>query len=554
MSGLRNTMKGGWHPEGKEGGKESWRGDFKGINQVAGWMGKGKEGDSSGSGSGQASESQGGIRGSVSGWMGKGKEGDSSSSSSGQGGIRGQMKGHVAGWMGKGNESNSDRADHVSRPLSSLKDPSSFGPPPKHINYHGAAAVPNQTTPDRRGLGAPLSQDQINAQHAHQQEIAEAEEEQLKKPAPPPVPYRADTSGLSTDHLPPPPVRRLDSASPTSTSSLSKSKPPKPPPRLPARNGSPSSDPPPPAYSPEPVISHDYINQDATSRLANAGISVPGFGIGQEKSSSPAHTPVNELQSRFSQMNTSASPSAPTPPSQPSTNSTSSLHNFRERHSDTIDSGKQKYGDFRERHADTIDSGKQKYGDFRERHADTIDSGKQKYGDFRERHADSIDSGKQKLSGYASRFTGSSPAAPSPPARPASNTSTSMNLEPAEPARGTSSVQDFRERHADKIEMGKEKWGGVTSRFNTFVEDRKFSADANKRIPRPPSRPISVAQSKSNSPAMSPTEPDIQTQAQRKKAPPPPPPKRAEFRASPVDTASPSPPGPPPIPHNTKPR
>lgn len=27
-------MKGGWHPQGKEGGKESWRGDFKGINQV----------------------------------------------------------------------------------------------------------------------------------------------------------------------------------------------------------------------------------------------------------------------------------------------------------------------------------------------------------------------------------------------------------------------------------------------------------------------------------------------------------------------------------------
>jgi hypothetical protein len=28
MSGLRNTIKGGWHPEGKEGGKESWRGDL----------------------------------------------------------------------------------------------------------------------------------------------------------------------------------------------------------------------------------------------------------------------------------------------------------------------------------------------------------------------------------------------------------------------------------------------------------------------------------------------------------------------------------------------
>ena len=31
---VRNVMRGGWHPKGKEGGKESWRGDFKGINQV----------------------------------------------------------------------------------------------------------------------------------------------------------------------------------------------------------------------------------------------------------------------------------------------------------------------------------------------------------------------------------------------------------------------------------------------------------------------------------------------------------------------------------------
>jgi hypothetical protein len=27
-------MKEGWHPKGKGGKKESWRGDFKGINQV----------------------------------------------------------------------------------------------------------------------------------------------------------------------------------------------------------------------------------------------------------------------------------------------------------------------------------------------------------------------------------------------------------------------------------------------------------------------------------------------------------------------------------------
>ena len=36
MSGFSKVMKGGWHPEGKGGQKESWRNDFKGINQVVG--------------------------------------------------------------------------------------------------------------------------------------------------------------------------------------------------------------------------------------------------------------------------------------------------------------------------------------------------------------------------------------------------------------------------------------------------------------------------------------------------------------------------------------
>ena len=36
MSGLGKVMKEGWHPKGKDGGKESWRSDFKGINQVVG--------------------------------------------------------------------------------------------------------------------------------------------------------------------------------------------------------------------------------------------------------------------------------------------------------------------------------------------------------------------------------------------------------------------------------------------------------------------------------------------------------------------------------------
>lgn len=34
MSSLKEIAKGGWHPKGKDGGEESWRSDFKGINQV----------------------------------------------------------------------------------------------------------------------------------------------------------------------------------------------------------------------------------------------------------------------------------------------------------------------------------------------------------------------------------------------------------------------------------------------------------------------------------------------------------------------------------------
>ena len=34
MSRFTSVVKDGWHPKGKDGGKESWRGDFKGIDQV----------------------------------------------------------------------------------------------------------------------------------------------------------------------------------------------------------------------------------------------------------------------------------------------------------------------------------------------------------------------------------------------------------------------------------------------------------------------------------------------------------------------------------------
>ncbi|KAJ5578754.1 uncharacterized protein N7459_007718 [Penicillium hispanicum] len=402
MSGFGNVMKGGWHPKGKDGGKESWRSDFKGINQVVGCLLELRK---------------------------------------------------AAGWMGKGKDPNaSDRSEHVSQPLSSLKDPAAFGPPPKHVNYHGAAALPNETTPDRRGLGAPLLQDQIEQQDDHQRQAVYAEEQAAQKPQPPPVPYRVNTTGLSTNNLPPPPVRRLDS--PSAASSPSSKLKPQLPPRLPPRDGSAvsHSPSPPPAYTPTtPSPSQGYINQEATSRLANAGVSVPALDIGRKESSSrgssgPSDAPVNELQSRFSQMRTNS---------------------------------------------------------------------------------------------------GSPSTAPHPPVREPLPV---RDAEDALPPR-----QGFRERHADTIDAGRQKLGGVTSRFNTFVADQKFSANANKRIPRPPapSPPVRSAAPES-SPA---SDVQLQGQAQRKK-PPPPPPKRAEMRAAPTSDSpgSSSASTPPPVPLSTRPR
>jgi hypothetical protein len=34
MSGFKGIMKDGWHPKGRDGKKEGWRNDFKGVNQV----------------------------------------------------------------------------------------------------------------------------------------------------------------------------------------------------------------------------------------------------------------------------------------------------------------------------------------------------------------------------------------------------------------------------------------------------------------------------------------------------------------------------------------
>ncbi len=69
-------------------------------------------------------------------------------------------------------------SDHISRLLINLKDPASFGPPSKNVNYHGGVALPNEITMDRRGPGASLLNVQLEAAEKAVHGAEEAEYEQ----------------------------------------------------------------------------------------------------------------------------------------------------------------------------------------------------------------------------------------------------------------------------------------------------------------------------------------------------------------------------------------
>ena len=318
--------------------------------------------------------------------------------------IRGEHKhvNQVAGWMGKGKDPLQDSRDHISQPLSTLKDPYAFGPPPKNVNFHGGAALPHQTTPDTRGLGQPLSREDIEERQRAEEAEAQREAEEAANKGPP-VPFRADTTGLSTSHLPPPPGRKdgadgriplgLPEPEPEPRQAASrraplplpagKAKPPGLPPRLPARQSSNSKPSPPLAPRPPKAHPDSTLNQKSLNNLGNAGISVPGFGIGSRPreplptpssppiSKSPVNAPtqasnpqLSELQSRFSRLSSkSPNPEAPSEgttmaekqaalktassfrndPSSISLSdaktAASTANNFRERHGEQVKSG-----------------------------------------------------------------------------------------------------------------------------------------------------------------------------------------------------------------------
>lgn len=256
------------------------------------------------------------------------------------------------GILGRGNKDPyAEQRNHQSRPLSSLKDPATFAPPPKHQAYYGnggsASGSTGTATPASAGLGAPLTQNQV--QYSQQRQIAAAQAQEEEEYKPPPGPYRVDTTGLSTSHLPPPPVRRPGQESPEVASPArttpalphAPSQKPRLPPRLPPRqNSHPDlhAPAPPPTYqesvqTPPTNPSQGILNQGALNRLGQAGVNVSGFGIGRTASppvptrnasnapppppartASPAQSgQLGELQSRFGKLNTGSSQPAATP-------------------------------------------------------------------------------------------------------------------------------------------------------------------------------------------------------------------------------------------------
>lgn len=253
--------------------------------------------------------------------------------------------------------------NHQSMPLSSLKDPSSFAPPPKHSGWYGSDGTPTSPAGSRAsgGLGSavpaparrPMQEQQQQQQLVHQTE----------QPTPPRP--GMDPSKFNTTNLPKPPVRRADSSNPapptrSAASPVVPARQPQPTPgqkpapvqrapvpMLPPRQNEHPDEytpPPPPTYQEatvQPVVqpavqpaqhSPATINGVAVGRLAQAGVNVPGFGIGgggnnnsaaqwapPQSTSTQGHpTQLSELQQRFSRMGTgAASSSQASPPPTP---------------------------------------------------------------------------------------------------------------------------------------------------------------------------------------------------------------------------------------------
>ncbi|KAF5136563.1 hypothetical protein E5D57_000330 [Metarhizium anisopliae] len=214
------------------------------------------------------------------------------------------IRGSVSGLMGRNKDNKDDSSlNHVARPLTDLKDPASFAPPPRRTGS-GLAPAPSPVSTKRNVVAAPSKYADPRARPAE-------------------LPPRSTGSGVESGEASP--TRdAADRRSPpsydeaTSGAVVSKAPPRSLPPRLPPRGAAGGGE------------KSGHLNEGAVSRLGAAGVSVPALGIGRggaAHSTSPSPPPassraspsaeasgagkwgaqVNQLQGRFGKM---ATPSA----------------------------------------------------------------------------------------------------------------------------------------------------------------------------------------------------------------------------------------------------
>lgn len=251
--------------------------------------------------------------------------------------------------------------DHAATPLSALKDPSSFGPPPKKVNYNGA---PAERAFDGGSQKGPLTPAEYRAREeerlkwekeeaAREKEARRLEketklrlraEQQGEQGASGLSPYRNDSTGLSTTQFAPPVARRVAADGtivirPTAPS-MSKPKPSLPP-RLPDRQnnnfkiGAPSPPPRNQSALAESPSSRGQLSQGSLGASDATSVSTPSpaeqsptdhSGMprlpARTSTGSSSNGPItaldnnaqlNELQSRFARMRATSPTTAAAP-------------------------------------------------------------------------------------------------------------------------------------------------------------------------------------------------------------------------------------------------
>lgn len=311
-----------------------------------------------------------------------------------------------------GRNKESQRPTHNARPLTDLADPDSFAPPPKRTGT-GLAPAPAPTGEKRQVVMAPSKYQDPRApavtpppkvSSSRQLEQAPLQEEQEHADGPPP-PYRNNTTGLRTDHLPLPPGRRDGANGKPASMQQQTPAPPKPkaltgpapslPPRLPPRGAATQQQ-----NSPQ---STGELNQGSVNRLGDAGVSVPGFGIGRNNSppaatnNSAASSHVNELQNRFANLKTSQ------PPAEQQT--TSSQGTTWAQKQAALKTASQFQKDPSSVSMSDAKSAASTANNFRQRHGDQVATGMQQANSLNNKYGLS-----DKVGGAASRLQGQQPS------------------------------------------------------------------------------------------------------------------------------------------------